>query len=46
MDVQKGEEEFHQAEKDIRDMMNSGDEGESQFAQGFDLTSFLESTGI
>jgi hypothetical protein len=27
-------------------MMNSADEGESQFAQGFDLASYLESTSM
>lgn len=45
VDVDKGLEVFEQTEKDLRDMLNSADEGESQLAKGFDLGRFLESSG-
>lgn len=45
MDVAQGIEEFQRTERDLRDMLNSGDAGEAQLAQGFDLGSFLESAG-
>ena len=46
MDVQKGIEEFQQAEKDLRGVVNGVDSGEAQLAQGFDLADFLESSSM
>lgn len=46
MDVEAGIKEFHKTEKDLRDMMNSGDAGEAQLAQAFDLGNFLENTSM
>jgi ABC-type multidrug transport system ATPase subunit/ABC-type multidrug transport system permease subunit len=43
VDVEKGIETFQQTEKDLRDILNAA-EAEAQFAQGFDLGAFLESS--
>ena len=53
MDVQRGIDEFHQAEKDIQVIVNGADGGEAQQALsanvdggGFDLSDFLDSSSM